>query len=38
MVRIANDADAAGCRYALIGPKPPVANILPITGLAARRA
>ena len=36
MVRIANDADAAGCRYALVGPKPPVAKILRITGLAAR--
>jgi anti-sigma B factor antagonist len=36
VVRIANDADAAGCRYALVGPKPPVANILRITGLATR--
>jgi anti-anti-sigma factor len=36
LVRIANDADAAGCRYALAGPKPPVANILRITGLATR--
>jgi anti-sigma B factor antagonist len=35
-VRIANTADAAGCRYGLIAPPPPVAKILRITGLNKR--
>jgi anti-anti-sigma factor len=35
-VRIANDADAAGCRYGLIAPQPNVARILQITGLDSR--
>jgi len=35
-VRIANDADAAGCRYALIAPRPQVAKLLRVTGLQAR--
>ena len=35
-VRIANDADAAGCRYGLIAPRPNVARILRITGLDNR--
>jgi anti-anti-sigma factor len=35
-VRIANDADAAGCRYGLIAPRPNVARILRITGLDSR--
>ena len=35
-VRIANHADAAGCRYGLIGPQPPVTKILRIGGLARR--
>jgi len=35
-VRIANHADAAGCRYALIAPPRPVAKLLRITGLNAR--
>lgn len=33
---MANDADAARCGYGLIAPKPQVANILRITGLATR--
>jgi len=36
LVRIANDADAAGCRYGLITPRPNVAAILRITGLDNR--
>lgn len=36
LVRIANDADAAGCRYGLIAPQPQVAKILRITGLGTR--
>ena len=36
LVRIANHADAAGCRYGLIAPQPPVAKLLRITGLNAR--
>ncbi len=35
-VRIANQADAAGCGSALIAPRPPVANILRISGLDSR--
>jgi anti-anti-sigma factor len=35
-VRIANDADAAGCRYGLIAPQPVVAKILRITALDDR--
>jgi anti-anti-sigma factor len=35
-VRIANEADAAGCRYGLIAPQPPVAKMLRITGLHQR--
>jgi anti-anti-sigma factor len=35
-VRVANDADAAGCGYGLIAPQPPVARILRITGLDKR--
>jgi anti-sigma B factor antagonist len=35
-VRIANRADAAGCRYGLIAPQPPVAKMLRITGLHRR--
>ena len=35
-VRIANQADAAGCRFGLIAPRPPVAKILRITGLNSR--
>ncbi len=36
LVRIANDADAAGCRYGLVAPQPNVAKILRITGLDNR--
>jgi anti-sigma B factor antagonist len=36
LVRIANDADAAGCRYGLIAPRPNVAAVLRITGLDNR--
>ena len=36
LVRIANHADATGCRYALIAPPRPVARLLRITGLSAR--
>jgi anti-anti-sigma factor len=35
-VRIANHADAAGCRYGLIAPQPPVRKMLRIGGLARR--
>ncbi len=35
-VRIANEADAAGCRYGLIAPQPLVARMLRITGLHQR--
>jgi anti-anti-sigma factor len=35
-VRIANQADAAGCGFALITPRPPVAKILQISGLDSR--
>lgn len=35
-VRIANDAQAAGCRYGLVAPQPLVVKILRITGLDAR--
>jgi anti-anti-sigma factor len=36
LVRIANQADAAGCRYGLIAPRPPVATLLHITRLDQR--
>lgn len=36
LVRIANHADAAGCRYRLIAPRPPVAKVLRISGLNER--
>ena len=35
-VRIANHADAAGCRYGLLAPRPPVTKLLRIGGLARR--
>ena len=35
-VRIANHADATGCRFGLIAPQPPVAKILRISGLDSR--
>ena len=35
-VRIANQADAAGCGFGLIAPQPPVAKILRISGLDSR--
>jgi anti-sigma B factor antagonist len=35
-VRIANDADAAGCRYGLVAPQPIVVKVLRITGLDQR--
>ena len=35
-VRIANHAEAAGCRFGLIAPRPPVAKILRIGGLDSR--
>lgn len=35
-VRIANEAQAAGCRYGLVAPRPLVVKILRITGLDAR--
>jgi anti-sigma B factor antagonist len=35
-VRIANEADAAGCRYGLIAPQPLVVKMLRITGLHKR--
>lgn len=36
LVRIANDADAAGCGYGLVAPRENVARILHITGLDNR--
>jgi anti-anti-sigma factor len=36
LVRIANHADQAGCRYGLIAPQPPVAKVVRITGLDQR--
>ena len=36
LVRIANDADAAGCRYGLIAPRPLVVKVLRITELDKR--
>lgn len=36
LVRIANRADAAGCRYGLIAPRPPVAKMLRIGDLNRR--
>ena len=35
-VRIANQADAAGCGFGLIAPRPPVAKILRVSGLDSR--
>jgi anti-sigma B factor antagonist len=35
-VRIANQADAAGCRYGLIAPRPPIAKMLRIGDLSRR--
>ena len=35
-VRIANEAEAAGCRYGLVAPQPLVVRMLRITGLNAR--
>ena len=35
-VKIANQADAAGCGFGLIAPRPPVAKILRISGLDSR--
>ena len=35
-VRIANEADVAGCRYGLIAPRPLVVKILRMTGLETR--
>lgn len=35
-VRIANEAQAAGCRYGLVAPQPLVVKMLRITGLNAR--
>ena len=35
-VRIANHADAAGCGFGLIAPRPPVRKILRISGLDSR--
>ena len=35
-VRIANQADAAGCGFGLIAPRPPVTKILRISGLDSR--
>ncbi len=35
-VPIANHADAAGCRFGLIAPRPPVAKVLGISGLDSR--
>jgi anti-anti-sigma factor len=35
-VTIANHADKTGCRYGLIGPQPPVAKLLHVTGLDQR--
>jgi anti-anti-sigma factor len=36
LVRIANRADTAGCRYGLIAPRPQLVKILQITGLDHR--
>jgi anti-anti-sigma factor len=36
LIRIANQADAVGCRYGLIAPQPPLAKLLQITGLCQR--
>jgi anti-sigma B factor antagonist len=36
IVRIANEAEAAGCRYGLVAPQPLVVKVLRITGLNAR--
>jgi anti-anti-sigma factor len=36
LVRIANEADAAGCAYGLIAPQPLVVKMLRITGLHER--
>jgi anti-anti-sigma factor len=36
LVRIANQADAAGCRFGLIAPRPQVAKLLRISGLDSR--
>lgn len=36
LVRMANDADSAGCAFGLIAPKPQVAKILRITALDNR--
>ena len=36
LVRLANDAEAAGCGYGLIAPTPQVATSLQITGLGTR--
>ena len=35
-VRIANQADAAGCGFGLIAPRPPVAKLLRVSGLDSR--
>jgi anti-anti-sigma factor len=35
-VRIASHADAAGCRFGLIAPRPPITKILRINGLNSR--
>ncbi|HUK69420.1 MAG TPA: STAS domain-containing protein [Streptosporangiaceae bacterium] len=35
-VRIANEADAVGCRYGLVAPQPLVVKVLRITGLDQR--
>jgi anti-sigma B factor antagonist len=35
-VRIANEAEAAGCHYGLVAPQPLVAKMLRITGLSER--
>jgi anti-sigma B factor antagonist len=35
-VRIANQADAAGCGFGLIAPRPQVAKILRVSGLDSR--
>ena len=35
-VQIANQADAAGCGFGLIAPRPPVAKLLRISGLDSR--
>jgi anti-sigma B factor antagonist len=35
-VRIANEADAAGCRYGLVAPAPIVVKVLRLTGLDQR--